>query len=124
MNTGPAARQTRDVQSNLKFGRLIDRDQLGAQFIATGHFARSNGITPGAAQTDAIRAKTELFLSLRQDQLARVVSAWRPDQERHARWFCSQLKTADKEESMEICFSRITLRRFRAGKLPKNIGRN
>src|ERR1700755_1969347 len=26
---------------NLKFGRLIDRaDQLGAQFIATGHFAR------------------------------------------------------------------------------------
>ena len=34
---------------NLKFGRLIDRaDQLGADFIATGHFARVK-YSPGSA---------------------------------------------------------------------------
>ncbi|MCX6894735.1 MAG: tRNA 2-thiouridine(34) synthase MnmA [Verrucomicrobia bacterium] len=127
---------------NLKFGRLIDRaDQLGAQFIATGHFARveqagtSRGdvlareaagetVAPLDAARTARRAvpttgryllkrgrdlrkdQSYFLFSLRQDQLARTVfplgEKTKSDTREVAR-HC-QLKTADKEESMEICF--------------------
>jgi tRNA-specific 2-thiouridylase len=132
---------------NLKFGRLIDRaDQLGADFIATGHFARieraseapstvsasSVGVQASACAEDTLkrelqRAETVLgvpgryllkrgrdlkkdqsyfLFSLRQDQLARAIfplgEKTKSDTRAVAR-HC-QLKTADKEESMEICF--------------------
>ena len=49
---------------NLKFGRLIDRaDQLGAQFIATGHFAR---VETRAGRRDAYLLKRGR--DLRKDQ--------------------------------------------------------
>jgi tRNA-specific 2-thiouridylase len=131
---------------NLKFGRLIDRaDQLGAEFIATGHFARVvwSAAVPAAdlptggqsqklsnqplsdnaaAGTAALRGAQGRYLlkrgrdlrkdqsyflfSLRQDQLARAIfplgEKTKSDTREVAR-HC-QLKTADKEESMEICF--------------------
>ena len=132
---------------NLKFGRLIDRaDQLGADFIATGHFARieraAGAPSTGSASSVGIQAlacagdtlKRELqraepvlgapgrhllkrgrdlkkdqsyfLFSLRQDQLARAIfplgEKTKSDTRAVAR-HC-QLKTADKEESMEICF--------------------
>jgi tRNA-specific 2-thiouridylase len=118
---------------NLKFGRLIDRaDQLGAQFIATGHFARvefsphTNGRAELPLGQDArqrvptkfpgryllkrgrdLKKDQSYFLfSLRQDQLARAIfplgEKTKSDTREVAR-HC-QLKTADKEESMEICF--------------------
>ena len=132
---------------NLKFGRLIDRaDQLGADFIATGHFARversvgmsstvsaspvgvqalacSEGTLKRELQrTEAVlgvpgryllkrgrdlRKDQSYFLfSLRQDQLARAIfplgEKTKSDTREVAR-HCN-LKTADKEESMEICF--------------------
>ena len=167
---------------NLKFGRLIDRaDQLGAEFIATGHFARvecagsasdSGGrrgeiflgdprieplncssrreealtlphefqmeppsvgccevhgepaatkesglnqslLTSAAAGRYLLKRGRDLkkdqsyfLFSLRQDQLARVMfplgGKSKSDTRAVAR-HC-QLKTADKEESMEICF--------------------
>ena len=112
---------------NLKFGRLIDRaDQLGADFIATGHFARiERPTTPSLAPSDGardgvmgvgryllkrgrdLRKDQSYFLfSLRQDQLARAIfplgEKTKSDTREVAR-HC-QLKTADKEESMEICF--------------------
>jgi tRNA-specific 2-thiouridylase len=119
---------------NLKFGRLIDRaDQLGADFIATGHFARveradgtpnSSSASFGNGQCRAerefgvpgryllkrgrdLRKDQSYFLfSLRQDQLARAIfplgEKTKSDTRAVAR-HC-QLKTADKEESMEICF--------------------
>ncbi len=118
---------------NLKFGRLIDRaDQLGAEFIATGHFARvefsptPNGRADLPVGQDAqqrvparstgryllkrgrdLRKDQSYFLfSLRQDQLARAMfplgEKTKSDTREVAR-HC-QLKTADKEESMEICF--------------------
>jgi tRNA-uridine 2-sulfurtransferase len=118
---------------NLKFGRLIDRaDQLGAEFIATGHFARvdrpaarpadssipTTQSCPGDAWQSAegryllrrgrdLRKDQSYFLfSLRQDQLARVIfplgEKTKSDTREVARQ--CQLKTADKEESMEICF--------------------
>jgi tRNA-specific 2-thiouridylase len=116
---------------NLKFGRLIDRaDQLGAEFIATGHFARvefspdTNGradllVSPDAQQRvptkgryllkrgrDLKKDQSYFLFSLRQDQLARAIfplgEKTKSDTRDVAR-HCN-LKTADKEESMEICF--------------------
>jgi tRNA-specific 2-thiouridylase len=119
---------------NLKFGRLIDRaDQLGADFIATGHFARveravgvpstasaSGGNEPRRAEPvlgapgryllkrgrDRRKDQSYFLFSLRQDQLARAMfplgEKTKSDTREVAR-HC-QLKTADKEESMEICF--------------------
>jgi tRNA-specific 2-thiouridylase len=124
---------------NLKFGRLIDRaDQLGAQFIATGHFARVERVENTSevrssrhesapclspeSQSRLTSAATGRYLlkrgrdrrkdqsyflfSLRQDQLARAMfplgEKTKSDTREVARQ--CQLKTADKEESMEICF--------------------
>ncbi len=122
---------------NLKFGRLIDRaNQLGADFIATGHFARIEKVCSSRreeAQTESrngqslltsaatkpelgryllkrgkdLRKDQSYFLfSLRQDQLARALfplgDKTKSDTREVAR-HCN-LKTADKEESMEICF--------------------
>ncbi len=96
---------------NLKFGRLIDRaDQLGADFIATGHFAR---VERGGAGRMLLKRGCDLrkdqsyfLFSLRQDQLARTIfplgEKTKSDTREVARQ--CQLKTADKEESMEICF--------------------
>jgi len=100
---------------NLKFGRLIDRaNQLGAEFIATGHFARvekSNDLdTAGRILLkrgrDSRKDQSYFLFSLRQDQLARAMfplgEKTKSDTREVAR-HCN-LKTADKEESMEICF--------------------
>ncbi len=97
---------------NLKFGRLIERaDQLGAQYIATGHFARlessadSNRILLKRGR-DLRKDQSYFLFSLRQDQLSRALfplgehtKSDTRDVARHC-----QLKTAEKEESMEICF--------------------
>ena len=97
---------------NLKFGRLIERaDQLGAQYVATGHFARvehgpDGGRTLLKRGRDLHKDQTYFLFSLRQDQLARAMfplgEKTKADTREVAR-HC-QLKTADKEESMEICF--------------------
>lgn len=118
---------------NLKFGRLIDRaDQLGADYIATGHFARveyapdPNGradlpVSPDAQQRaptksagryllkrgrDGRKDQSYFLFSLRQDQLARILFPLGEKTKSDTREVARQcnLKTADKEESMEICF--------------------
>ncbi len=97
---------------NLKFGRLIERaDQLGAQYIATGHFARVDPAAEGSRTLlrrgrDPRKDQSYFLFSLRQDQLARAMfplgEKTKSDTREVAR--ACQLKTADKEESMEICF--------------------
>jgi tRNA-specific 2-thiouridylase len=97
---------------NLKFGRLIDRaDQLGARYIATGHFARLEKSEDGSRTLlkrgrDLRKDQSYFLFSLRQDQLARAMfplgEKTKSDTREVAR-HCN-LKTADKEESMEICF--------------------
>jgi tRNA-specific 2-thiouridylase len=117
---------------NLKFGRLIDRaDQLGAEFVATGHFARvekvvgqASSLSPISENRDRqdacptniryllkrgrdLRKDQSYFLfSLRQDQLARAIFPLGEKTKSDTREVARQcnLKTADKEESMEICF--------------------
>ena len=97
---------------NLKFGRLIDRaDRLGADFIATGHFAGVEKSADGSRMLlkrgrDRRKDQSYFLFSLRQDQLARILfplgDKTKSDTREVAR--NCQLKTADKEESMEICF--------------------
>jgi tRNA-specific 2-thiouridylase len=117
---------------NLKFGRLIDRArQLGADYIATGHFARIERVDLNNKETkeqsssllrslvvnstpryllkrgrDLKKDQSYFLFSLRQDQLARALfplgEKTKSDTREVAR-HC-RLKTADKEESMEICF--------------------
>jgi tRNA-uridine 2-sulfurtransferase len=95
---------------NLKFGRLIDRaNQLGAEFIATGHFARTERKSDRVLLKrgkDLRKDQSYFLFSLRQDQLARAMfplgEKTKSDTREVAR-HCN-LKTADKEESMEICF--------------------
>ena len=97
---------------NLKFGRLIERaDQLGAEYIATGHFARVEPSADGGRTVlkrglDRRKDQSYFLFSLRQDQLARAMfplgEKTKADTREVAR-HC-ELKTADKEESMEICF--------------------
>ena len=95
---------------NLKFGRLIERaDQLDAQFIATGHFARierEGGRVLLKRGKDLKKDQSYFLFSLRQDQLSRAMfplgEKTKSDTREVAR-HCN-LKTADKEESMEICF--------------------
>ena len=117
---------------NLKFGRLIDRArQLGADYIATGHFARIERADLNNKETkeqsssllrsfvvdsspryllkrgrDLKKDQSYFLFSLRQDQLARALfplgEKTKTDTREVAR-HC-HLKTADKEESMEICF--------------------
>jgi tRNA-specific 2-thiouridylase len=97
---------------NLKFGRLIERaGQLGAERVATGHFARLEP-GPGGQRTllkrgrDLHKDQSYFLFSLRQDQLRRALfplgERTKSDTREVARQ--SSLKTADKPESMEICF--------------------
>ena len=64
---------------HLKFGRLIDRaDQLGADYIATGHFARveqdeATGRYLLKRGRDEHKDQTYFLFSLRQDQLSRAL---------------------------------------------------
>src|SRR6185437_4305422 len=83
------AESMRDVQPELEFGRLIERaDQLGAQYIATGHFARVEKVsgtsnaehrTPNAERyllkrgRDLKKDQSYFLFSLRQDQLSRAM---------------------------------------------------
>ena len=96
----------------LKFGNLITRArQLGADFIATGHFARVEP-SPDGTRTllkrgrDPRKDQSYFLFSLRQDQLARAIFPLGEKTKADTRDIARecQLKTADKEESMEICF--------------------
>jgi tRNA-specific 2-thiouridylase len=133
---------------HLKFGTLLQRaDQFGAQYVATGHYARveraPNPIMVGTSRCDVLareaagetiapldaartaqravptkgryllkrgrdpRKDQSYFLfSLRQDQLSRALfpvgDQTKSDTREAARR--RELKTAEKKESMEICF--------------------
>jgi tRNA-uridine 2-sulfurtransferase len=95
----------------LKFGRLLERaDQLGAEFIATGHFARleqdPSGRTLLKRGRDERKDQSYFLFSLRQDQLRRALFPLGERTKSETRNLARQcsLRTADKPESMEICF--------------------
>jgi tRNA-specific 2-thiouridylase len=113
---------------HLKFGTLLRHaDQLGAQYVATGHYARvefsphpairlRQGYGGQAGQGDGrfllkrgrdlCKDQSYFLFSLRQDQLSRALfpvgDQTKSDTRIAARH--RNLKTAGKKESMEICF--------------------
>ena len=96
----------------LKFGALMDRArQLGGEFVATGHFAGLEKSADGRRTllkrgADPRKDQSYFLFSLRQDQLSRAIfplGGKTKSESREVARHCS-LKTADKEESMEICF--------------------
>jgi len=96
----------------LKFGTLINRArQLGAEFIATGHFARveknaHDGRMLLKRGRDLRKDQSYFLFSLKQEQLARSLFPLGELTKSDTRCVAREnnLKTADKEESMEICF--------------------
>jgi tRNA-uridine 2-sulfurtransferase len=95
----------------LKFGTLISRARkLGAEYIATGHFARVEKSGDGRMLLkrgrDARKDQSYFLFSLRQEQLARTLFPLGELTKTDTRGVARQceLKTADKAESMEICF--------------------
>ena len=95
----------------LKFGNLINRArQLGAEYIATGHYARIERRDDGRVLLrrgrDPRKDQSYFLFSLKQEQLGRALfplgELSKTDTREIARE--SELKTADKDESMEICF--------------------
>ncbi len=95
----------------LKFGTLLERARRsGAHYVATGHYARVETGADGRVLLrrglDPRRDQSYFLFSLRQDQLRHALfplGELRKDETRR-RARAAQLKTADKEESMEICF--------------------
>ncbi len=95
----------------LKFGSLISRaKKLGAEKIATGHFARVETTPEGRVLLkkglDSRKDQSYFLFSLRQDQLAFSMFPLGEKTKADTREVAREcnLKTADKEESMEICF--------------------
>ncbi|MDG1891453.1 MAG: tRNA 2-thiouridine(34) synthase MnmA [Verrucomicrobiota bacterium] len=96
----------------LKFGTLLHRaHQLGAELIATGHYARVHPSEDGTRMLlkrglDPRKDQSYFLFSLRQDLLRHLLfplGELSKSDSRHVARECS-LRTADKEESMEICF--------------------
>ncbi|MGC8887924.1 MAG: tRNA 2-thiouridine(34) synthase MnmA [Verrucomicrobiia bacterium] len=96
----------------IKFGTLIASAlQLGAEFVATGHFARveyshQSGRYLLKRGLDLKKDQSYFLFSLRQQQLARACFPLGNLTKNQSRELASKynLKTAQKQESQEICF--------------------
>ena len=100
-----------ECNRTMKFGRLLDRSRtMGFDAVATGHHARIAADADGrprlARGADAAKDQSYVLYMLRQDALARirlpVGELTKPEVRAHARRL--GLRTADKRESMDVCF--------------------
>ena len=96
---------------HLKFGTLLRRArQLGAEYVATGHYARlertSEGRTLLLRGRDPRKDQSYFLFTLGQRQLAKMLFPLGELSKVDTRGVAAgaRLKTAGKEESMEICF--------------------
>jgi tRNA-specific 2-thiouridylase len=90
----------------LKFDVLMTRARsLGADALATGHYARTDGTSLRAA-ADPAKDQSYFLWPIRRDALARTLfplgGMTKPEVRAHAERF--GLVTARKPESMEVCF--------------------
>jgi tRNA-specific 2-thiouridylase len=97
--------------SDLKFSALLDRARgLGADSLATGHYARVEQASPGRfllrRSVDPDKDQSYFLFSLTQDQLAHAVfpvgALTKPEVRAEARRL--GLIVAEKADSQEICF--------------------
>jgi len=97
--------------SDLKFSTLLDRARgLGAEQVATGHYARVEQSADGRwrlkRSADPAKDQSYFLFTLTQAQLARasfpVGGLTKPEVREHARRL--GLKVAEKPDSQEICF--------------------
>ena len=97
--------------SDLKFSTLLDRARgLGAEHVATGHYARVEQSPAGRwllrRSADPEKDQSYFLFSLTQEQLARAVfpvgDLGKPDVRLQARRL--GLSVAEKPDSQEICF--------------------
>ena len=93
----------------VKFGSLLRKAQaLGAEIIATGHYARitQNSRYELRRARDERKDQTYFLFSLNQDQLARAIFPLGELTKAEVRTIAKEigLKTYGKEESQEVCF--------------------
>lgn len=94
----------------LKFGRLFQvADQLGCEYIATGHYVRKTG-SPGAwsvtVADDIAKDQSYVLYALTQAQLDRLLFPMGDLTKNQTRDIARRygLEVADKAESQDICF--------------------
>ncbi len=127
--------------SDLKFATLLDRARgLGADAVATGHYARverdrTTGKVLLKRGADAAKDQSYFLFSLTQDQLARAVFPVGDHPKDAVREYARvhHLPVADKPDSQEICFvpdqdyaafvSAHSLQETRAGEIVNEQGR-
>ncbi|MBZ0137231.1 MAG: tRNA 2-thiouridine(34) synthase MnmA [Planctomycetes bacterium] len=96
--------------TDLKFGKLLDyADQVGAEKVATGHYARvdyRDGRWRLYRGADANKDQSYYLFGLTQQQLSRALFPLGGMAKGQVRELAGKfaLKTRDKPESMEICF--------------------
>ena len=96
----------------LKFGKLLDyADSVGADSIATGHYARLEAAAPGGPPTllrglDATKDQSYVLFGIERAVLPRVLLPVGHYRKEEIRRMARQLglRVADKKDSQEICF--------------------
>jgi tRNA-specific 2-thiouridylase len=95
---------------DLKFGKLFEyADAIGAEFVATGHYARverRGGRVALLRGRDARKDQSYVLFPLGQRELARVMFPVGEFEKTEIRAIAAEadLRIAEKPESMEICF--------------------
>ncbi|MFH1096283.1 MAG: tRNA 2-thiouridine(34) synthase MnmA [Candidatus Desantisbacteria bacterium] len=96
--------------SMIKFGLLLDKAKhLGAEYLATGHYARieqRDGRYMIRKGIDLTKDQSYFLYRLTQEQLSQIIIPLGNYQKSQVREIAARLdlKTADKPESQEICF--------------------
>ena len=95
----------------LKFGRLFDyADNIGAEFVATGHYARLVSTGGGAVSLhrgiDAGKDQSYVLFGIQRDRLSRMLLPVGDFDKPHIRLMAAGvgLRVAEKRDSQEICF--------------------
>jgi len=117
-----------DVMCNkhLKFGIFLKKAlAMGADYIATGHYARTNANHQLLAGTDSNKDQTYFLWTLTAKQLEHVIfpigDLEKPKVRELARKF--ELPTAERKESQGVCFiGEFNMKEFLAHYIPKKEG--
>jgi tRNA-specific 2-thiouridylase len=95
----------------IKFGKLFDyADSVGAEFVATGHYARLETLVDGSTAllrgVDAAKDQSYVLFGIRSELLPRMMLPVGQFEKPAIRRMAADLglRVADKKDSQEICF--------------------